>query len=302
MDPLLTLLVGNGVNGLDVLAKNTKPPVQDKGTGENTNTKLEASEIPPATPVRASTSITTTDAEPSTAVVCPTASVIPIATATATAAASEEGQTLSRTSSPAPLPPPPPVPRRAAKRHVQPGSPKAAESGEKASNGTASRVSGEQSRASERPSGEVQPATEAEIKPGVVDHVKHDGIVEDAKPKPSSSESAGPSESSEPVVISSPSKPVSPPRRAAPPTSQPHYPSPTPSHAPATPEKSSSPSEQHSLSNNGHNNAVENGVSPDYKPADNGTYIGERTWKERTWKTLVKLREDMFWARIEGVR
>ncbi|KAF8521556.1 hypothetical protein BU17DRAFT_87737 [Hysterangium stoloniferum] len=100
-----------------IKAKNTKPPVQDKGTGENTNTKLEASEIPPATPVRASTSTTTTDAEPSTAVVCPTASVIPIATATA--AASEEGQNLSRTSSPAPLPPPPPpVPRRAAKRAV----------------------------------------------------------------------------------------------------------------------------------------------------------------------------------------
>ncbi|KAF8509594.1 hypothetical protein BU17DRAFT_70377 [Hysterangium stoloniferum] len=207
-----------------------------KGKTQNHPCKIMAP-ISPATPVRESTSTTTTNAEPSTAVVYPTASVIPIATATA--AASEE------------------VPRRAAKRAVPvlPGSPKAAETGEKASDGKASRVSGEQSRASERPKGEVQPATEAEIKPGVVDHVKDDSIIKEAKPKPSSSETAA-----------------------------------------------SSPSEKHSLGNNGHNNAVENGVSPDSKPVDNGTCISERTWEERTWKTLVKLREDMFWARIGGVR
>jgi hypothetical protein len=31
-------------------------------------------------------------------------------------------------------------------------------------------------------------------------------------------------------------------------------------------------------------------------------YIGSVTWEERTWKELVKLREDMFWARIGGLR
>ncbi|KAJ7099980.1 proline-rich protein [Mycena belliarum] len=31
-------------------------------------------------------------------------------------------------------------------------------------------------------------------------------------------------------------------------------------------------------------------------------YVGEVTWEERTWKELVRLREDMFWARIGGVR
>lgn len=31
-------------------------------------------------------------------------------------------------------------------------------------------------------------------------------------------------------------------------------------------------------------------------------YIGDATWEERTWKELVKLREDMFWARIGGLR
>ncbi|KAL1683002.1 hypothetical protein EV122DRAFT_202266 [Schizophyllum commune] len=30
----------------------------------------------------------------------------------------------------------------------------------------------------------------------------------------------------------------------------------------------------------------------------NTVYIGDTTWEERTWKELVRLREDMFWARI----
>ena len=35
---------------------------------------------------------------------------------------------------------------------------------------------------------------------------------------------------------------------------------------------------------------------------DEGNYVGETTWEERTWREIVKLREDMFWARIGGVR
>ncbi|KAJ7269602.1 hypothetical protein C8J57DRAFT_1322503 [Mycena rebaudengoi] len=31
-------------------------------------------------------------------------------------------------------------------------------------------------------------------------------------------------------------------------------------------------------------------------------YIGDVTWEERTWKEVVRLREDMFWARIGGLR
>ncbi|KAK2461239.1 hypothetical protein APHAL10511_006766 [Amanita phalloides] len=31
-------------------------------------------------------------------------------------------------------------------------------------------------------------------------------------------------------------------------------------------------------------------------------YVGDATWEERTWKELVRLREDMFWARIGGLR
>lgn len=31
-------------------------------------------------------------------------------------------------------------------------------------------------------------------------------------------------------------------------------------------------------------------------------YVGDATWEERTWKELTRLREDMFWARVGGVR
>lgn len=33
-----------------------------------------------------------------------------------------------------------------------------------------------------------------------------------------------------------------------------------------------------------------------------GPLIGDATWEERTWKEIVRLREDMFWARVGGLR
>lgn len=35
---------------------------------------------------------------------------------------------------------------------------------------------------------------------------------------------------------------------------------------------------------------------------DKGQYVGDGSWEEKTWKELVRLREDMFWARIGGIR
>ena len=35
---------------------------------------------------------------------------------------------------------------------------------------------------------------------------------------------------------------------------------------------------------------------------DGGVYVGDATWEERTWKEVVRLREDMFWARLGGLR
>lgn len=35
---------------------------------------------------------------------------------------------------------------------------------------------------------------------------------------------------------------------------------------------------------------------------DKEAYVGDATWEERTWKELVRLREDMVWARIGGLR
>lgn len=31
-------------------------------------------------------------------------------------------------------------------------------------------------------------------------------------------------------------------------------------------------------------------------------FVSDATWEERTWKELVRLKEDMFWARIGGIR
>jgi len=31
-------------------------------------------------------------------------------------------------------------------------------------------------------------------------------------------------------------------------------------------------------------------------------YVGDGTWEEKTWKELVRLREDMFWARVGRFR
>lgn len=42
-------------------------------------------------------------------------------------------------------------------------------------------------------------------------------------------------------------------------------------------------------------NANANGEEPE-------VYIGDATWEERTWKVLVRLREDMFYARLGSVR
>ena len=35
---------------------------------------------------------------------------------------------------------------------------------------------------------------------------------------------------------------------------------------------------------------------------DKGQYVGNGSWEEKTWKELVRLREDMFWARLGGYR
>ncbi|KAG8743603.1 hypothetical protein FRC10_011666 [Ceratobasidium sp. 414] len=56
-----------------------------------------------------------------------------------------------------------------------------------------------------------------------------------------------------------------------------------PSDKPTDTEKESMPD----ISNSGEKNA-----------GDDGYFVGEQTWEERAYKEIVKLREDMFWARI----
>lgn len=49
-------------------------------------------------------------------------------------------------------------------------------------------------------------------------------------------------------------------------------------------------------------NVGEKGEKGQGAGVDGEIYVGEATWEERTWKELVRLREEMFWARIGGVR
>jgi hypothetical protein len=42
--------------------------------------------------------------------------------------------------------------------------------------------------------------------------------------------------------------------------------------------------------------------TPDNEAHDGEVYVGAVTWEERAWKELARLREDMFWARVGGVR
>lgn len=64
---------------------------------------------------------------------------------------------------------------------------------------------------------------------------------------------------------------------------------------------------------NGTDSGAKNGTSrdgeeakadsvPDHDPNSREVYIGDATWEERTWKELVRLKEDMFWARVGGLR
>jgi len=47
---------------------------------------------------------------------------------------------------------------------------------------------------------------------------------------------------------------------------------------------------------------LENGDVKEAEETDGRQYVGDGTWEEKTWKELVRLREDMFWARVGGFR
>ncbi|KAL1742543.1 hypothetical protein HDZ31DRAFT_75458 [Schizophyllum fasciatum] len=95
---------------------------------------------------------------------------------------------------------------------------------------------------------------------------------------------------------------------AAPPVILSPMPTPAPSLAPAV------ELDGEKMSDEGAEDALVNGINGLIEEKGDGTedqagaeeddgdkstvYIGDATWEERTWKELVRLREDMFWARI----
>jgi hypothetical protein len=53
---------------------------------------------------------------------------------------------------------------------------------------------------------------------------------------------------------------------------------------------------------NGPESADEKAHTHDIEEMGTGQYVGDGSWEEKTWKELVRLREDMFWARLGGFR
>ena len=53
---------------------------------------------------------------------------------------------------------------------------------------------------------------------------------------------------------------------------------------------------------NGLESAAKKAQALETEEMDIGQYVGDGSWEEKTWKELVRLREDMFWARLGGIR
>ena len=53
---------------------------------------------------------------------------------------------------------------------------------------------------------------------------------------------------------------------------------------------------------NGLESASKKAQTVETEDIDIGQYVGDDSWEEKTWKELVRLREDMFWARLGGIR
>ncbi|KAG2154193.1 uncharacterized protein EDB93DRAFT_187376 [Suillus bovinus] len=51
-----------------------------------------------------------------------------------------------------------------------------------------------------------------------------------------------------------------------------------------------------------HGKSIDTSSTKRSSTSDEEGYAGDATWEDRTWKEIVRLKEDMFWARVGGVR
>ncbi|KAG1877054.1 hypothetical protein C8R48DRAFT_768611 [Suillus tomentosus] len=51
-----------------------------------------------------------------------------------------------------------------------------------------------------------------------------------------------------------------------------------------------------------HGKSIDTSSTKRSSTIDEEGYAGDATWEDRTWKEIVRLKEDMFWARVGGVR
>lgn len=186
---------------------------------------------------------------------------------------------------------PPPLPRRAAARRPismalptsRPGTPLAAKDDpvkEKDAEPVTVKIEADESVKDEEPPAKLDEPAKVEEPPATVEEEtvaesKADAAAAPSEPAPpASDEVKDTSNESAPPAVPPPL-----PRRARPPPARPI----TEEKDSDTPPESSDDDEEE----------VE---------VDMGMFIGDATWEERTWKELVKLKEDLFWARVGGLR
>ncbi|OAX41614.1 hypothetical protein K503DRAFT_863692 [Rhizopogon vinicolor AM-OR11-026] len=200
-------------------------------------------------------------------------------------AGSPAPRTPSRTASPAPHGAPP-VPRRAPARRAVPAPPAAAQADVK------ERIT--------MPSPAVSSKEESVSKAEATDSAKDDKRLSSALEQKGVAGEEGavePFETSKPFPdagLNRDSKRVS---------------MDSPTHAP-TESQSITVDPTHSIPEAGrlsedsstHEKSIDTSSTKHSSTTDGEGYVGDATWEDRTWKEIVRLKEEMFWARVGGVR
>ena len=209
----------------------------------------------------------------------------------------------SRTASPAPHGAPP-VPRRAPARRVVPAPPSAAQTEVKERD----RIpmpspSRDASSKAENPSKAETTDSAKEDKKSTSAPEEQKGVVagegegeEGAAVEPSTTNHE-PSENSKPF----PDAGLAPAKRVS---------VDTPTHAPTESQSQSTtvdpthpaPEVRSSEDSSTHEKSIDTSSTKHSSSTDGEGYVGDATWEDRTWKEIVRLKEEMFWARVGGVR
>ncbi|KAJ8585678.1 hypothetical protein M405DRAFT_935884 [Rhizopogon salebrosus TDB-379] len=201
----------------------------------------------------------------------------------------------SRAGSPAPHGAPP-VPRRAPARRAVPAPPPTAQTEAKERVPMPSaETGGKKENSSKADSAKEEKKSTPTPEPKSV-------AGEDSAAEPPSTNDE-PLESSKPFSDPSLNRASSPAKRAS--MDAPIHPpaeSPSTTADPTQPSSEAHQSRRPSEDSSTHETSVDTSSTKHSSSTDGEGYVGDATWEDRTWKEVVRLKEEMFWARVGGVR